>query len=88
MHFLGQSFVKAFSTTFADADSVEGKVWDTSWGVSTQMLGALVVAYLHKVELVLPLHVTLHQVVLVPVVMTKAKEVGHARIVDAARAGP
>merc|ERR1711966_321894 len=66
-HFLGQNFGQAFDVTFQDAKGSEQNVWGTSWGVSTRLLGALVMTHSDDSGLVLPPKVAPHQVVVVPV---------------------
>eukprot|EP00934_Nitzschia_sp_Nitz4_P007318 Nitzschia sp. Nitz4//scaffold76_size158648//122799//124828//NITZ4_002563-RA/size158648-augustus-gene-0.141-mRNA-1//1//CDS//3329557896//7308//frame0 len=66
-HFLGQSFGKAFEVTFQDADGVEKDVWGTSWGVSTRLIGALIMTHSDDTGLVLPPRVAPVQVVIVPI---------------------
>src|SRR5690606_19405723 len=66
-HFLGQNFAKAFDVKFA---SIEGKlehVWATSWGVSTRLMGALIMAHSDDQGLVLPPKLAPIQVVIVPI---------------------
>lgn len=64
-HFLGQTFAKAFDVTFKDADGNEQLVWATSWGMTTRMLGALIMTHSDDTGLVLPPPVAPVQVVLV-----------------------
>ena len=66
-HFLGQSFGKAFDVTFQDADGEQKDVWGTSWGVSTRLLGALIMTHSDDNGLVLPPRVAPLQVVIVPI---------------------
>jgi len=66
-HFLGQSFGKAFDVTFQDADGEQKDVWGTSWGVSTRLLGALIMTHSDDNGLVLPPRVAPIQVVVVPI---------------------
>jgi prolyl-tRNA synthetase len=66
-HFLGQSFGKAFDVTFQDKDGEESDVWGTSWGVSTRLLGALIMTHSDDAGLVLPPRVAPVQVVIVPI---------------------
>ena len=44
-HFLGQNFAKAFDVTFADKEGKKNHVWATSWGVSTRLMGALIMTH-------------------------------------------
>merc|ERR1719247_2689151 len=66
-HFLGQNFAKAFDVYFQTADNAQELVWATSWGVSTRLIGALVMAHSDDQGLVLPPAVAPTQVVLVPI---------------------
>jgi prolyl-tRNA synthetase len=66
-HFLGQSFGKAFDVTFQDAQGKQQDVWGTSWGVSTRLLGALIMTHSDDAGLVLPPPVAPVQVVVVPI---------------------
>ncbi len=66
-HFLGQNFAKAFDVTFQDKDNKREYVWATSWGVSTRLVGALVMAHSDDEGLVLPPKIAPLQVVIVPI---------------------
>ena len=66
-HFLGQNFAKAFDVTFANKDGKEDYVWATSWGVSTRLMGALIMAHSDDNGLVLPPKLAPYQVVIVPI---------------------
>lgn len=66
-HFLGQNFAKAFDVKFADKDNNMEYVWATSWGVSTRLIGALVMAHSDDEGLVLPPRIAPLQVVIVPI---------------------
>ena len=66
-HFLGQNFAKAFEVTFRDKDNKLDHVWATSWGVSTRLIGALVMAHSDDEGLVLPPKLAPLQVVIVPI---------------------
>lgn len=66
-HFLGQNFAKAFDVKFADKDNKMEYVWATSWGVSTRLIGALVMAHSDDEGLVLPPRIAPLQVVIVPI---------------------
>jgi len=67
-HFLGQNFAKAFDVKFADKSGALDYVWGTSWGVSTRLMGALIMAHSDDNGLVLPPKLAPHQVVIVPIV--------------------
>jgi prolyl-tRNA synthetase len=66
-HFLGQNFAKAFDVKFADKQNKLDYVWATSWGVSTRLIGALVMAHSDDDGLILPPKIAPIQVVIVPV---------------------
>jgi prolyl-tRNA synthetase len=66
-HFLGQNFAKAFDVKFASKEGTEEYVWATSWGVSTRLMGALVMAHSDDNGLVLPPKLAPYQVVIVPI---------------------
>ncbi|WP_303917774.1 proline--tRNA ligase [Draconibacterium sediminis] len=66
-HFLGQNFAKAFDVTFATKEGKEDYVWATSWGVSTRLMGALIMAHSDDNGLVLPPKLAPYQVVIVPI---------------------
>ncbi|MGI4872042.1 MAG: proline--tRNA ligase [Janthinobacterium lividum] len=69
-HFLGQNFAKAFDVQFANKEGVREHVWGTSWGVSTRLMGALVMAHSDDDGLVLPPKLAPIQVVIVPIYKT------------------
>ncbi len=66
-HFLGQNFAKAFDVQFAGRDGKLDYVWATSWGVSTRLMGALIMAHSDNNGLVLPPRLAPIQVVMIPV---------------------
>jgi len=66
-HFLGQNFAKAFDVKFSNRDNQMEYVWATSWGVSTRLVGALVMAHSDDSGLVLPPKLAPLQVVIVPI---------------------
>jgi prolyl-tRNA synthetase len=66
-HFLGQNFAKAFEVKFQDKNNNYDYVWATSWGVSTRLVGALVMAHSDDEGLVLPPKLAPLQVVIVPI---------------------
>jgi prolyl-tRNA synthetase len=67
-HFLGQNFAKAFDVKFATSDGGQEFVWGTSWGVSTRLIGGLIMAHSDDNGLVLPPKLAPLQVVIVPIV--------------------
>ena len=66
-HFLGQNFAKAFEVKFLSRENKQEYVWATSWGVSTRLIGALVMAHSDDDGLVLPPRIAPLQVVIVPI---------------------
>jgi prolyl-tRNA synthetase len=66
-HFLGQNFAKAFEVKFSDKNNQLEYVWATSWGVSTRLIGGLVMAHSDDQGLVLPPRIAPLQVVIVPI---------------------
>jgi prolyl-tRNA synthetase len=66
-HFLGQNFAKAFDVKFSDKENKLEYVWATSWGVSTRLIGALVMAHSDDQGLILPPRIAPLQVVIVPI---------------------
>ena len=70
-HFLGQNFAKAFDVKFANKEGKQEYVWGTSWGVSTRLMGALVMTHSDDKGLVLPPNLAPIQVVIVPIYKTE-----------------
>jgi prolyl-tRNA synthetase len=66
-HFLGQNFAKAFDVKFSDKNNTQEYVWATSWGVSTRLIGGLVMTHSDDEGLVLPPRIAPVQVVIVPI---------------------
>ncbi|MDE7419325.1 MAG: proline--tRNA ligase [Muribaculaceae bacterium] len=66
-HFLGQNFAKAFDVTYINKENKPEYVWATSWGVSTRLMGALIMTHSDDNGLVLPPHLAPIQVVIVPI---------------------
>ncbi len=66
-HFLGQNFAKAFDVQFVNKENTLDFVWGTSWGVSTRLMGALVMAHSDDLGLILPPKLAPIQVVIVPI---------------------
>ncbi|HRS40136.1 MAG TPA: proline--tRNA ligase, partial [Bacteroidia bacterium] len=69
-HFLGQNFAKAFEVKFTNKEGKQDYVWATSWGVSTRLMGALIMAHSDDDGLVLPPKLAPVQVVIVPIYKT------------------
>ncbi len=70
-HFLGQNFAKAFDVKYRDKNNQEEYVWATSWGVSTRMMGALIMAHSDDDGLILPPKLAPIQVVAIPLINKK-----------------
>ncbi len=70
-HFLGQNFAKAFDVKFTSREGKLDHVWATSWGVSTRLMGALIMAHSDDAGLVLPPRLAPIQVVIVPIHKTE-----------------
>ncbi len=66
-HFLGQNFAKAFDVKFSDKNNTQEYVWATSWGVSTRLIGGLVMTHSDDEGLVLPPRIAPVQVVIIPI---------------------
>ena len=66
-HFLGQNFAKAFDVKFTSKEGKQDYVWATSWGVSTRLMGALIMTHSDDKGLVLPPNLAPNQVVIVPI---------------------
>ncbi|NQX85572.1 MAG: proline--tRNA ligase [Flavobacteriaceae bacterium] len=66
-HFLGQNFAEAFDVKFTNKDGKQDYVWATSWGVSTRLMGALIMTHSDDKGLVLPPNLAPNQVVIVPI---------------------
>ncbi|MEX0721214.1 MAG: proline--tRNA ligase [Balneolaceae bacterium] len=66
-HFLGQNFAKAFDVKFQDSDGEHKLVWATSWGVSTRLIGGLIMTHSDNQGLVIPPKLAPTQVVIVPI---------------------
>jgi prolyl-tRNA synthetase len=72
-HFLGQNFARAFDVKFMTPENSESYVWATSWGVSTRLIGGLIMAHSDDAGLVLPPKLAPIQVVIVPIYKTDAE---------------
>ena len=66
-HFLGQNFAKSFNVTYLNKENKPEYVWATSWGVSTRLIGALIMTHSDDNGLVLPPHLAPIQVVVIPI---------------------
>lgn len=83
-HFLGQNFGKAFDVTFQDDTGKQSDVWGTSWGVSTRLIGALIMMHSDDAGLVLPPSVAPIQVVIVPIFPNKKNDVDGRQAIEKA----
>ena len=79
-HFLGQSFGNAFNVTYQDEQGHSQVVWGTSWGVSTRLLGALIMTHSDDAGLVLPPPVAPLQVVIVTIPLSKKQAADEALV--------
>ena len=86
-HFLGQNFAKAFGVQFQTAQGGLDYVWSTSWGVSTRMIGGLIMTHSDDNGLVCPPKVAPTQVVIVPIWKSEDEKAQVLRAGEAARAG-
>lgn len=80
-HNLGQNFAKAFDIQFTDRDGVRKYVWQTSWGVSTRLIGALVMAHSDDRGLILPPKIAQVQIVIIPIWKTEEEKMSVIRYV-------
>jgi len=81
-HFLGQNFAKAFDVKFTAKDGKLDYVWATSWGVSTRLMGALIMAHSDDQGLVLPPKLAPIQVVIVPIYKTEDERAAIGDLAD------
>src|SRR5690606_2332248 len=81
-HFLGQNFAKAFDVKFTSKEGKQEHVWATSWGVSTRLMGALIMAHSDDQGLVLPPKLAPIQVVVVPIFKTDEEKANIDAFVD------
>ena len=77
-HFLGQNFAKAFEVKFLNQQNIEEYVWATSWGVSTRLIGALIMTHSDDDGLILPPKLAPVQVVIVPIPKPDSELMQHA----------
>src|SRR5438094_10670396 len=80
-HNLGQNFAKAFDINYTDQNNQVQHAWTTSWGVSTRLIGALIMAHSDDEGLIVPPRIAPTQVVIVPLFKTNAER---SRVLDAA----
>ena len=81
-HFLGQNFAKAFDVKFANQEGKQEHVWGTSWGVSTRLMGALVMTHSDDNGLVLPPNLAPIQVVIVPIYKSEDELASITKVVE------
>ena len=84
-HFLGQSFAKAFDVTFTNQAGQMDYVWGTSWGITTRLIGALIMAHSDDKGLVLPPRLAPIQVIIIPIYRTQEEKAAiqqQARIIQ------
>ncbi|MBT8268946.1 MAG: proline--tRNA ligase [Flavobacteriaceae bacterium] len=81
-HFLGQNFAKAFDVKFTNRDGKQDYVWATSWGVSTRLMGALIMTHGDDRGLVLPPNLAPIQVVIVPIYRSEEQLKAISEVVD------
>ncbi|WP_339044766.1 proline--tRNA ligase [Cardinium endosymbiont of Tipula unca] len=79
-HYLGQRFAKAFDVTFTNQDGIRDYAWGTSWGVTTRLMGALIMTHSDDDGLVLPPKIAPIQVVMIPIYKTNTE---HDAVVSA-----
>ncbi len=70
-HFFGQKFAEAYDITFADKDNQLKYVWQTSWGTTTRMIGAMIMVHGDNRGLVIPPHIAPTQVMIIPIMQKK-----------------
>ena len=81
-HYLGQNFAKAFEVKFQNEDNVEEFVYATSWGVSTRLIGALVMTHSDDKGLVLPPKLSPFEIIIIPIMKTPEEESAVRPFVD------
>jgi len=82
-HYMGQNFAKAFDITFNDENNRQEYVHTTSWGLSTRMIGAIIMTHGDDRGLIMPPKLAPQQVVIVPILRSTAEE-ANARVLDEA----
>ncbi len=81
-HYLGQNFAKAFEVTFQNKDNQEELVYATSWGVSTRLVGGLIMCHGDDKGLILPPRVAPHQVVIIPIFRNDTKDLVMGKVAE------
>ena len=82
-HYMGQNFAKAFDITFNDINNEQSFVHTTSWGMSTRIIGAIIMAHGDDRGLIMPPRLAPHQVVIVPITRNKTPEANEAVLAKA-----
>ena len=77
-HFLGQNFAKAFDVKYSNSENQDEYVWASSWGVSTRLVGGLIMTHSDDEGLVLPPKLAPDQVVIVPIPKPSPEIMEHA----------
>ncbi len=85
-HFLGQNFAKAFDVTFQNTEGVREHVWATSWGVSTRLIGAVIMTHSDDTGLVLPPKIAPVQVIITPIWKGEAEKIELLAFADEVKA--
>ncbi|MCF7824474.1 MAG: proline--tRNA ligase [Candidatus Marinimicrobia bacterium] len=81
-HYLGQNFAKAFEVTFQNTDNEEEFVYATSWGVSTRLVGGLIMSHGDDKGLILPPKVAPYQVVIIPIFRDETRDLVMNKVND------
>ncbi len=81
-HFLGQNFAEAFDVKFTNKEGKQDYVWATSWGVSTRLMGALIMTHSDDKGLVLPPNLAPYQVVIVPIYKNEEQFEAISKVAD------
>ncbi|WP_417871696.1 proline--tRNA ligase [Winogradskyella sp.] len=81
-HFLGQNFAEAFDVKFTNKEGKQDYVWATSWGVSTRLMGALIMTHSDDKGLVLPPNLAPYQVVIVPIYKNEEQSEAIKKVAD------
>lgn len=82
-HYMGQNFARAFDITFNDINNEQAFVHTTSWGMSTRIIGAIIMAHGDDRGLIMPPRLAPHQVVIVPIMRNKTPEANEAVVAKA-----
>src|SRR5690625_6335788 len=77
-HYMGQNFATAFAITFNDVNNEQAYVHTTSWGMSTRIIGAIIMSHGDDKGLILPPRIAPHQLVIVPITRSKDPDANEA----------